>query len=158
MRSEDIARQLRVLWRADRIIADIHIRVALVRAGLATLALSILMFGLVMLGIAAYLVLSAWVGPTLAAALTGLAAVVIALVVFWVSTGIQPGRDLVLAQELHATAAEALAAEAKGLEADARGLLKAVRNPLDGALPGLIVPLGGIILKALKSRGEKKAG
>lgn len=155
MRSEAIARQLKVLWRADRIIADIRLRVVLARAGLTAVALSVGIFGLVMLGIGAYLALSTVLGPTLAAVLIGSAAILIALALVWIASGVQPGRDLELAQELHASAVEALAAEARTLEADLGGLIRVVRNPLDGALPGLVVPVAGMVLKALKARSGK---
>lgn len=157
MRSEAIIRHLKVLWRADRIIADIHLRVLLARTGLAAIALSVGVFGLVMLGISAYLALSTAIGPVLASLMIGTASILIAVVVLWAASGVQPGRDLELAQDLHASAVEALAAEAKDLETGAAGLLRMARNPLESVFPTLVVPIAGMLLKALKTRSERKA-
>jgi hypothetical protein len=55
--SENIVKQLRALWRTDRIIADIRMRHMLVGLGLRAFAALIAAFGLLMLELAAYFAL-----------------------------------------------------------------------------------------------------
>jgi hypothetical protein len=53
--TENVVKNLRVLWRTDRIIADIRMRHMLVGLGLRAFAALIAAFGLLMLELAAYL-------------------------------------------------------------------------------------------------------
>jgi hypothetical protein len=55
--SENVVKNLRVLWRADRIIADIRMRHMLVGLGLRAFAALIAAFGLLMLELSAYFAL-----------------------------------------------------------------------------------------------------
>ena len=57
MNTENIVRNLRVLWRTDRIIADIRMRHLLVSLGLRAFAALIAAFGLLMLELSAYFAL-----------------------------------------------------------------------------------------------------
>ena len=57
MNSENIVKNLRVLWRTDRIIADIRMRHMLVGLGLRAFAALIAAFGLLMLELSAYFAL-----------------------------------------------------------------------------------------------------
>jgi hypothetical protein len=52
--TENIVKHLRVLWRTDRIIADIRMRHLLVGLGLRAFAALIAAFGLLMLELSAY--------------------------------------------------------------------------------------------------------
>jgi hypothetical protein len=55
--SENVVKNLRALWRTDRIIADIRMRHMLVGFGLRALAALIAAFGLLMLELSAYFAL-----------------------------------------------------------------------------------------------------
>ncbi len=57
MNTENIVKHLRVLWRTDRIIADIRMRHMLVGLGLRAFAALIAAFGLLMLELSAYFAL-----------------------------------------------------------------------------------------------------
>ena len=57
MNTENIVTHLRVLWRTDRIIADIRMQHPLVSMGLRALAALIAAFGLLMLELVAYFAL-----------------------------------------------------------------------------------------------------
>ncbi len=150
MRTESILRNARVVLRADAIIADIHLRALVARSGLQVVAVLVGLFGAVMLGIAAFLALERAFGPIVAAVIVGGGALVVAAIVWVVAAGIAPGRDLELAQQLRDSATEALVADLREAEADLAGFTRVLRNPLDGALPGLIIPLAGILLKSLR--------
>jgi hypothetical protein len=55
--TENVVKNLRVLWRTDRIIADIRMRHMLVGLGLRAFAALIAAFGLLMLELSAYFAL-----------------------------------------------------------------------------------------------------
>jgi hypothetical protein len=150
MKTESIVRNGKVLVRSEAIIADIRLRAALARAGLQVVAALVGLFGAGMLGIAAFLALDRVVGPILAATIVGVGAIALAAVTWAVAASIRPGRDLDLAHSLRDSAADALMADVKAVEAEVTGFARGVRNPLDGALPGLIVPLVTLILKTLR--------
>jgi hypothetical protein len=57
MKLESLARNLRILWREDSIIADIHIRHMVARSGLVAAAAAIALFSLIMFDLAAYFAL-----------------------------------------------------------------------------------------------------
>ena len=57
MNTENVVKNLRALWRTDRIIADIRMRHMLVGLGLRAFAALIAAFGLLMLELAAYFAL-----------------------------------------------------------------------------------------------------
>ena len=57
MNSENMVKNLRALWRTDRIIAEIRMRHMLVGLGLRAFAALIAAFGLLMLELAAYFAL-----------------------------------------------------------------------------------------------------
>ncbi|AWK87270.1 hypothetical protein [Azospirillum thermophilum] len=145
-----LTRNLHVLWRADRLIADIHLRHLIARSGLAALAGLVAAFGLVMLGVAAYLALERIWGPIGAAAAVGAAAMLLALLLLLVAARMGPGRELEVALEVHRAALDAVAAEARTAGAEVAGIGNALRHPLDAALPGLIVPLATVLLRMLR--------
>jgi hypothetical protein len=156
MNTERLVRNGKVLLKAERIIADIRLRQAMRVSWLNLAAGAFALFGAVMLGIAAFLALSAAVGPILAATIVGFAAVLIGGVLAMAAGRVEPGRELEVAQNLEAAAFEALMADVREVEAEVAGFTRVIRNPLDGALPGLVVPLAGMVLKTLRRRGEEK--
>ena len=82
MNSENIVKHLRVLWRTDRIIADIRMRHMLVGLGLRAFAALIAAFGLLMLELSAYFALVQIWSAISAAAILGGVNFVIAAVLF----------------------------------------------------------------------------
>ena len=147
MNSENVVKQLRALWRTDRIIAEIRMRHMLVGLGLRAFAALIAAFGLLMLELAAYFALVQIWSAISAAAILGLINFVIAAVLFGVAGRPPAGRDLELATEIHGSAVEALQAEARALQSQFTGM---VHHPLNSVLPLVLVPLVTIIIKSLK--------
>ena len=137
MNSENIVRNLRLLWRADRIIAEMRLRHMLVGFGLLAFAALISAFGLLMFEMAAYFALVNMVSAVVAAAILGAVNLVIALILVVLASRRSLGQELTLANEIHDTAIEALQLEAKAVQSQINRLL---HHPLEGALP-LIVPL-----------------
>ena len=137
MNSENIIRNLRLLWRADKIIAEIRLRHMLVGLGLFAFAALIAAFGLLMFELAAYFALVGVVSAITAAAILGAVNLAISLVLVLIASRRSHGQDLALANEIHDTAIEALQLEAKAVQAEVNQLL---HHPLQGVLP-VIVPL-----------------
>jgi hypothetical protein len=145
--TENIVKHLRVLWRTDRIIADIRMRHLLVGLGLRAFAALIAAFGLLMLELSAYFALVRIWSAIAAAAILGAVNFVIAAVLFMVAARPPRGRELELATEIHGSAIDALQLEARALQSQVSGM---IHHPLDSVMPLLIVPLITIIIRSLK--------
>jgi hypothetical protein len=152
--TENVVKHLRVLWRTDRIIADLRMRHLLVGLGLRAFAALIAAFGLLMLELAAYFALVQYWNAISAAAILGVVNFVIAGILFAIAAKPPAGRELELATEIHGSSIDALQLEARALQSQVSG---AIHHPLNGVLPLLIVPLITIIIKSLKKSAAHPA-
>ncbi|MBR1125174.1 phage holin family protein [Bradyrhizobium lablabi] len=138
MNTENIVRNLRLLWRADKIIAEMRLRHMLVGFGLLAFAALLAAFALLMFQLAAYFALVGVVSAITAAAILGAVNLAISLIlVLAASRRASTNQELGFANEIHDAAIEALQIDAKAVQAQVDRLL---HHPLEGALP-LIVPL-----------------
>jgi hypothetical protein len=147
MNTESVVKNLRMLWRTDRIIADIRMRHLIVGLGLRAFAALIAAFGLLMLELSAYFALVQIWSPISAAAILGTLNFVIAAILFAIAARPPSGRELELANEIHGSSVDALQLQAQGLQSQLSGM---IHNPLNEILPLLLVPLITIIIKSLK--------
>ena len=154
MNTENVIKHLRVLWRTDRIIADIRMRHMLIGLGLRAFAALIAAFGLLMLELSAYFALVQIWSAISAAAILGAVNFVIAAILFAIAARPPSGRELELATEIHGASVDALQIEARALQSQVSG---AFHHPLNGILPLLIVPLITIIIKSLKKPAARPA-
>jgi hypothetical protein len=152
--TENVVRNLRVLWRTDRIIADIRLRHMLVGLGLRAFAALIAAFGLLMLELSAYFALVQIWSAISAAAILGLVNFVIAAILFVIAGRPPSGRELELANEIHGSSVDALQLEARALQSQTSGM---IHHPLNGVLPLLITPLITIIIRSLKKSAASPA-
>ena len=143
-------RHLRILWRAERVIAETRLRVMLRRSMLYALAGLIAVFGLGMLNVAAFLVLESHWGPIWAALAAGLGDFVIAVVIVGVALATRPGPEMTAAIELRDISVEGLEAELAPLQERFAWLSRAARDPLDTMLPAILVPLITSIVRGLR--------
>ena len=148
MNSENIVKNLRVLWRADRIIADIRMRHMLIGLGLRAFAALIAAFGLLMLELSAYFALVQIWSAIIAATILSGVNFVIAAILFMIAARPPAGRELELANEIHGSAIDALQIEARAAQSQFSGM---IHHPLNSALPMLLVPLITIIVRSLKN-------
>jgi hypothetical protein len=153
--TENVVKHLRVLWRTDRIIADIRMRHLLVGLGLRAFAALIAAFGLLMLELSAYFALVQIYSAISAAAVLGAVNFVIAAILFVIAGRSPSGRELELATEIHGSSIDALQLEARALQSQVTGM---IHHPLNGLLPLLIVPLITIIIKSLKKPAASPGG
>jgi hypothetical protein len=134
---ENIVKNLRLLWRTDRIIAEMRLRRMLVSLGLRAFAALIAAFGLLMFELAAYFALVQVLSAIIAAAILGAVNFAIALILLLLASRRGPGQELTLASEIHDSAIDALQGEARATQSQVNRLL---HHPLEGVLP-LLVPL-----------------
>ena len=120
MNTENVVKNLRVLWRTDRIIADIRMRHMLVGLGLRAFAALIAAFGLLMLELSAYFALVQIWSAISAAAILGAVNFAIAAILFVVAARPPSGRELELANEIHGSSVDALQLEARAAVTDIR--------------------------------------
>ncbi|ULK99294.1 phage holin family protein [Bradyrhizobium sp. I71] len=153
MNTENVVKHLRVLWRTDRIIADIRLRHLLIGLGLRAFAALIAAFGLLMLELSAYFALVQIWSAIAAAAILGAVNFVIAAVLFVIAGRAPSGRDIELANEIHGASIEALQLEARALQAQVTG---AVHHPLSTIVP-VLLPLIAIIIKNLRTPAKASA-
>jgi len=154
LNTENVIKHLRVLWRTDRLIAEIRMRHMLIGLGLRAFAALIAAFGLLMLELSAYFELVQIWSAISAAAILGAVNFAIAAILFLIAGRPLGGRELELATEIHGSSIDALQIEARALQSQASG---AFHHPLNSVLPLLIVPLITIIVKSLKKPAAKPA-
>ena len=147
MNSENVVKNLRALWRTDRIIAEIRMRHLLVGLGLRAFAALIAAFGLLMLELSAYFALVQTWSAISAAAILGGVNFVIAAILLAIAARAPASRELELANEIHGSAVDALQIEARAVQAQFTGM---VHHPLNSVLPSLLVPLITIVIRSLK--------
>jgi len=145
-----VFRHLRVLWRAERIIAETRLRVLLRRSMLFALAGLIGVFGLAMLNVAAYFFLRELWGPVWAALAAALGDLVIALIVVLVALAVRPGPELPAALELRDVSIEGLEQELGPLQDRFAWLGRAARDPFETVLPAILIPLVTSIMRGLR--------
>lgn len=153
MNTEHIVKHLRVLWRTDRIIADIRLRHLLTGLGLRAFAALIAAFGLLMLELSAYFALVQIWSAIAAAAILGAVNFAIAAALFVIAGRPPSGRDIEFANEIHGATVEALQLEARALQAQMSG---AVHHPLSTILP-VLVPLIAVLVKNLRRTAKEPA-
>ena len=137
MNPESIVKNLRLLWRTDRIIAEMRLRHMLVGLSLRAFAALIAAFGLLMFELAAYFALVQVQSAIVAAAVLGAVNLVIALILVFIASRRSLGQELTLANQIHDSAIDALQVEAQAAHSQVNRLL---HHPLEGVLP-LLVPL-----------------
>jgi len=147
MNSENVVRNLRLLWRADKIIADMQLRHMLVGFGLRAFAALITAFALLMFELAAYFALIQSLSAIVAAALLGAVNLLIALILVVIAARRNIGQELALANEIHDSAVNALQLEAQAVQSHVNRLL---HHPLEGALPMIVLPLITATINYLK--------
>jgi hypothetical protein len=110
------------------------------------------LFGLGMLNVAALFALEPHWGMTWAAFAVAAGDFVLAILALLIAAAARPGTDLNTALELRQSAIDGLEAEFSALQESLAWFSSAARNPLDTALPAVIVPLVTAIIRGLRKR------
>jgi hypothetical protein len=163
---EDLMQDLRLLQKADSLIARFWLRVAARRFALALFAGLVALFGLAMANLAGFRALEGALGPVWAPAVVALVDLGLAAIVWRLGVAIKPDSAIDLAFDVRQMAVEALEADARDLRTTVdvfgtqmRGIKEAVaglvHNPFDIAAQQLLVPAASAILKGLRAKKEK---
>lgn len=146
-----ILRRVRLLWRAERLVAEIRLAALFRRLAFVAVALVVLMFGLAMLNVAAFFALAERLGQAWGAlAVAGGDFVLAMLALLLGASGGRTSRELRLATEMRDATVEALEADAAALARS--GIGRFIRDPM-GALPSFAA---SAVLAALSRAWSKK--
>jgi len=153
---EALAQSVRLLVRTDLVIAELKLRQVATKASVLGFAALAAGFGAVMLGYAGFLALEQVYGPILAATISGGAAVALAVLLAFIGLKLKSGRELALANEIHAAALQAVSRDLQATGASAQRFAALVTNPLGNGLPALIMPVLGVLLRFFRRGGDGK--
>ena len=153
MTTSHLIGHVRVLWRTERIIAELRLKRLLTNLGLQALAALIMACALLLFELAAYFSLvqvwnAIWSAVALAFNLL-LAGVIVLFALRRPQT-----RELALADEIHQQALAAFEADLQKAESDSPASLRAA---IEGAAIPLLVPLIPLVIKRLRKQATEKA-
>jgi hypothetical protein len=128
---DNVVRNLRILWRAESIIADISFRQMMTRSFLRGAAALLGAFAFLMGNLSLFFALQQAWGRNWAAAVIALANLLLAVVILIVAQRSKPGREMELALEVRNSALQALEMDAQVLQqqlAEFRDEVRGVRR------------------------------
>ena len=137
-----------MLWRADRIIAEIQLRRMLAGFSARAFAALFAAFGVLMFELAAYFALiQIWTAITAALALGAFNLVLAALIVLGASRKGKAGDDYEVAMTLHNSAVESLQLQARSFESARLSM-----HGFEPVLSSLVIPAVTMLVKSLRQR------
>jgi len=154
MSTSRLVHHAQVVWRSERIIAELRLKRLLGNLGLQVLAALVLTFALLAFEIAAYFVLVQVWSISESAAVLGLCNLMLAVLLMLVALRRTASRELALAKEVHQDALTALTAELEQAEAVAPASL---RGTLESAAVPLLLPLIPLVIKRLRRHTGESA-
>jgi len=152
-----VFRHVRVLLHVELTIAAARVRVTMHRSIFYALAGLIALFGIGMLNVAAFFAGEAHWGPVGAAVAVAVGDFFLALIVTGVALAVGPGADLDAAVELRQAALDGIDAELAASQEPLAWLSRAARNPIDTALPVVMIPLITAIVRGLRKNKKGAA-
>ena len=149
-----ISRNISIIFKAERLIAQRRMAVLRKQTGMMVCAGIAAGMALVMLNAAAYFALAERMSPASAALIVALVNLLLATVLAYYANRISADKDVEGVVEVRDMAMEDLEAEIADATAEvkdiAESLRRVARDPIGTALPGLITPLVGALLKNLR--------
>lgn len=152
---ERFSNHLRLLWRAERLLAQQEIRMGARRFGIQALAGLVGIFGLAMLGVALFFLIEPYWGRAWAALIVAGVDLTIAMVLIVFAGSMKEPQEVAMVREMRDVALNGIRDEAalveadfESLKADIRGF---IRNPFELFLPPIINPLIGAVTKGLRA-------
>jgi hypothetical protein len=147
---QSLFHHLRIFCRVESTIAEMRLRALTRRSTLFAIAGLIAVFGLAMVNVGAFFALEPHVGSTWAAFAVAGGDFVVAIIALLIAAGARPGPNLNSALELRQAAIENLEAEFAALQDSLAWFSRAARNPLNTALPAVIIPLVTAIIRSVR--------
>lgn len=152
---ERFLRSSKILWRAERLLAEHQLKQAAERIQLNAAAALVAVFGLLLLDVAAFFALAPLWGNALAALAMAIFNLVLAALLVLRARSLGPGTEIAMVEQVREMAMTDLEEEAALVQAEIVALkddaLRFVRNPMDALLPGLLGPLLGAVVSGLRS-------
>lgn len=149
-----ISKSVSLVIRSERLMAQRRMAVIGKQTGLLAFSVLVAGIGVVMLTAAAYLALSEWFGPPLAALIVSLADFTLAGALVMIASKQSAEDEIKPVMEVRDMAMDDLNQEFQMATQEVRAVVDGVRaigqNPLGLANPGLIAPLITALLKALR--------
>lgn len=147
MNASRIVDHAHVLWRTERIIAELRLKRLAGSMGLQAMAALMIGVALLLFEFAAYLALVQTWSAIASATLLGLLNLAIAGLLMLLALHRPPGRELALASDVHREAFAAFQTELREAEADAPASLRAA---LESAAIPLLLPLIPLLIRQLR--------
>ena len=150
-----IARNISIVLRSERLIAQRHLAILRRQTGLMAAAGIAAAVGLVMLNAAAFFALSETLTKSTAALIVALVNVALAILVAMVANKSEVGEETAAVAEVRDMAIEDIEAELRGAAEEAKAatdaLKKMARDPLGAVAPGLAGTVAKAVIKNLKN-------
>ncbi len=154
MSSSRLVQHAHLVWRTERVIAELRLKRLLGSLGLQALAALMTGFALLMLELAAYFALVQVWSAVWSAAILGLCNLAIALLLILLAARRPASRELALANEVHQEALAAFTAEIQQAETEAPASLRAA---IESAAIPLLLPLIPLVIQRLRRHKKESA-
>jgi hypothetical protein len=155
---ERFTNNLRLLWGAERLLAQQEIRMGTRKMGIQALAGLVAVFGLGMLGVAVFFAIEPYWGRALAALAVAGVDIIAAAGLFAAAGSLKPSPEVAMVREMRDMALNGIKEEAAVAEAEITSLRDDIRdfarNPVGTLLPAVVSPMLGAVTRGL--RGKKK--
>jgi hypothetical protein len=163
-----LIRNLRVLWRAESLIASLKLQRASRRGMLLICACLVGLFGVAMLNVAGFLALQPGMGAVEAALLVAAADFLLAVLTIVAARTVRADPELELAVEVRDVALEEVAAEFEAMQAEIRSaredfasikstVTSFIHRPLDSPLLAMVLPLVKSAVRSMRPGKEERA-
>jgi hypothetical protein len=155
MSSSRLVQHAHLVWRTERILAELRLKRLLGSLGLQALAALMTGFALSLFELAAYFVLVQTWTAIASAAILGLCNIALAGLLMLIATRRPAGRELKLASEVHQDAINAFTAEIDQAETEAPVSL---RTAIESAVLPLLLPLIPLVIQRIRKHKAGHAG
>jgi len=154
MSASRLVHHAHLVWRTERVIAELRLKRLLGSFGLQALAALMTGFALLLFELAAYFALVQVWNAIWSAAILGLGNLVIAALLMLLALRRPAGRELTLANEVHQEALAAFTAEIHQAETAAPASLRAA---IESAAIPLLLPLIPLLIQRLRRHSSERA-
>jgi hypothetical protein len=162
---ETLVRNLKLLWKSDRMLAEIRLKLVAQKIVLFVLAGLGGLFALGMLNMAVFFAIQETLGSAIAALLVGLGNLLLAGILLLVVQRLDTGPEARIVEEVREMALADIEAEAKAFQSELRlvrdeiadmrsGITSLVKNPIDVLTPRLLLPATAALAKLVTASGK----
>lgn len=162
---ETLVRNLKLLWKSDRMLAEIRLKLVAQKIVLFVLAGLGGLFALGMLNMAIFFAIQETLSSAIAALLVGLGNLLLAGILLLVVQRLDTGPEAKVVEEVREMALADIEAEAKAFQSELRlvrdeiadmrsGITSLVKNPMDVLTPRLLLPATAALAKLVTASGK----